>query len=234
MISLFEVVRDDSNLGSGYIDATHKWGLPGVICSQCNSTWGAVGSEYPSVDLSGLSNENAYRKARAVPFDEFERLRQPILRMLPEGSKLIPGTQFGPLLGEAKGKFKDFAWINLWTLLIRSEVRTALETRVSNLICVRPQLSWKGVETDLLELQLDPHGHLVSPSTSQPSCEACGRDPNSLPKQIIVTRSSIPDNVDLFRARNFNTVLLATSRFVNAVRDLNLVGVRFNEVIVSD
>jgi Protein of unknown function (Gmx_para_CXXCG) len=50
----------------------------------------------------------------------------------------------------------------------------------------------------------------------------------------VIAKSSIPDDLHLFRARNFTTLVLATDRFVKAVQDLELVGLRFEEASVSD
>jgi uncharacterized double-CXXCG motif protein len=173
-MSLFEVLWDDKKLDSGYIEATHKWGLPGVSCPGCRDTWGAVGSEYPAVDLSFLSNESDYRVNRPVSLNEFKALRAPLVRLVPESAPLGPGTQFGPLVGKAKGKFNDFASVNLWTLLIRSELKAKLETRMKMPPTVRPELTWLGDPTDLLELQLEQHGNIKYADPFEFSCQACG------------------------------------------------------------
>ena len=234
---LFEVLRDDPNLGTGSIDATHKWCLPGVVCPHCGSTWGNVGLEYPTVDLSSLPNEKAYRPG-PVPLHEFTELREPVVRLMGRSALLLPGTQFGPLLGNAKGRFAaDFAWVNLWTVLATAESLAWLKERVPNLSAVRPELKFAGPDQPtLLELQLEPHGELIlSPlSSGADPCSVCGWDPRPLPEKIVIDRSSITENYHLFRARNFNTLVLATDRFVKAVQDLGLVGLRFKEVTISD
>lgn len=235
---LFTVLRDDANLGTGAIDATHKWFLPGVICLACKSTWGNVGLEYPSVDLSSLDNERAYQAPRPVAWSKFESLREPVARLMGPDALLLPGTHFGQLVGKAKGRFTaDFAWVNLWTLLATAESFSYLKDRFPNLKGVTPELTFTGPDRPtLLELELEPQGEVVLPPQSNGAgvCETCGRDPSSLPDRIVIAKSSIPQDLHLFRARNFTTVLLATERFVKAVQDLGFVGLNFEEVTVSD
>ena len=235
-MQLFAVLRDDPNLGTGTVDAAHKWCLPGVICTRCGSTWATVGLEYPAVDLSSLPNEQTYRRPWPVPFNEFVRLCRQVAELMEREALLRPGADIGPLVGKRKGRFvADFAWVNLWTLLATKESLAWLEERVPNLIGVSPTLTFRGDEPPtLLDLQLEPQGELILPPVRNGAypCDECGRDPRSLPEQIVIAKSSIPKNLHLFRARNFTTVVLATDRFVKAVRDLGLVGLRFELVSV--
>ena len=49
------------------IEATHEWGLPGVICPVCGNTWSNDGLAHPLISLSDLPLERDYRIPRAVP-----------------------------------------------------------------------------------------------------------------------------------------------------------------------
>lgn len=235
-MELFEVLRDDANLGTGRLDASHKWSLPGVICPHCNATWGSAGLEYPVVDLSSLPGERAYRDTGAVPLNEFIRLRNDVASLMEPDALLLPGTQFGPLVGKGAGRFAaDFVWLTLWTLLITKEGFAWLTERVPNLKGVSPRLTFAGERPTLLELYLEPLGELVllPADDDEDPCDACGRNPTPLPDEIVVVKSSIPTNQHIFRGRNFNTVLLATDRFVKAVEDLGLVGLVFKQVRIA-
>jgi uncharacterized double-CXXCG motif protein len=169
---------------------------------------------------------------------EFTELCEPLVGLMGRTALLLPGTQFGPLLGNARGRFAaDFAWVNLWTVLATAESLVWLSERVPNLSGVTPELRFAGPDQPtLLELQLEPHGELIlSPARHDADpCNVCGWDPRPLPEKIVIDRSSISENYHLFRARNFNTLVLATDRFVKSVEDLGLVGLRFKEVTVSD
>ena len=43
----FEVEEDRASGYSGVVNAAHKWGLPGIICPACKSTWGTNSRAYP-------------------------------------------------------------------------------------------------------------------------------------------------------------------------------------------
>lgn len=238
MDRLFEVKTDVAKWGKLYdyiIHDEHKWGLPGVKCSMCGATWGNVGLAYPSIDLSALSNEKRYRNVWPVPLEELEELRRPIRQLVGDEIYLPPGTDFGSLVGSAKGNFGDFAWVNSWTLLIRREVLQALKSSgVSMPIGVPAQLRFaKRNQPEFLELQIEPYAMLVFPPSTPQPCPACDRLGISLPEQIIVEEPSIPTDVDLFRARNFTTIILATERFMEATQSLKLTDISFQEVLVS-
>lgn len=117
MSMLFEILPD-SAWDAGTIVASHKWGLPGLNCTDC-STWSQIGIHYPSVDLSSLPRESEYRRLWPVSVEEFEARRSAVEPVVPKDAMLLPGTEFGPLIGEAKGDFGDFAWRDSWTLLAR-------------------------------------------------------------------------------------------------------------------
>src|SRR5947209_1120664 len=127
MSDLYEIVPDDSY--HHYIEARHRWGLPGVRCEACGATWGNVGVAYPAVDLSGLPNSRPYTKRWPVPWTEFVSLRAVVLSLLPPGAIVPPGTGLGPLIGRANGTFPDVAWQHPWTMLIRSEALARLREK---------------------------------------------------------------------------------------------------------
>lgn len=233
---LFEVLPD-VRWRRGEIDATHKWGLPGLTCATCGATWSAVGLAYPSVDLSALPSEKRYRDRWPVTLGELDELRHPIIPLMPDGSIPPPGTHFGPLVGKTKGTFGDFAWLNPWTLLIRSEALERLCYADMHMpIGVRPALTYSEKDPpDLLELQIEPKAKTALgslPPNAVPQCRSCGRQALTLPEYIVIEQSSIPQNLDLFRGQDFTTLIFATERFAEAVQNLKLTGMVFREVDV--
>jgi uncharacterized double-CXXCG motif protein len=234
---LFRVKTDDNKLGKIYdyeIYDERKWGLPGVKCPMCGATWSNTGLAYPAIDLSSLSNEKRYRNVWPVSLEELEELRRPIRQLAGDEIYLPPGTGFGPLIGPAKGNFGDFAWVGSWTLLIRKTALQGLKSAgVSMPVGIPTQLRFaKGNQPEFLELQIEPYAMLVFPPSTPQPCPACERLGIRLPEQIIVEKSSIPD-VDLFRARNFTTIILAKERFMKATKDLKLTDISFQEVVVQ-
>lgn len=63
-----------------------------------------------------------------------------------------------------------------------------------------------------------------------PKCSTSGHVRWELPKQIVIQESSIPSDVDIFRERVATALILATDRFVQAVKQLELTGLELNQV----
>jgi uncharacterized double-CXXCG motif protein len=238
MIKIFEVRSDDDAWGKQFdynIIASHKWGLPGVTCPLCRQSWTSVGLAYPSVDLSQLSNDKAYREFNNVPLEVYEELKSAILPLIPKGSILEPGTDFGPLIGAAKGNFSDFIWVTPWALLTQPRVLDQLHERGVKMPKAVPAiLKLKGKETrEFLELEIEAHTNIAASayrSKIPAPCAACGRQGLKRPMKIVIEGSSVPGHVDIFRGRNFPTLLLSTERFAEAVKDLRLSNILFQPV----
>jgi uncharacterized double-CXXCG motif protein len=105
MTKFYRVRADQASRHTGNINAAHQWGLPGVHCPACGVTWSNGTDAYPSVDLSELPNRHEYEEPRPEPFDEFARLREQVRPLVPPGTPLGPGSDFGPLVGTASGSF---------------------------------------------------------------------------------------------------------------------------------
>jgi uncharacterized double-CXXCG motif protein len=106
---------------SGTYSASRSWYLPGVHCPECDSSWGGRSDAYPSVDLSVLSDPAKYSARLEEDYAEFERLREQVRPLVPSGVSLWPGTEFGPLVGAAKGEFGSLVMCYPWALLRRRE-----------------------------------------------------------------------------------------------------------------
>lgn len=215
------------------IDATSKWGLPGVKCPACGSTWGTTGIEYPTVDISNESFANEYTRYWPVSLEELEALRARIRSRFPAGVPLPPGTQFGTLTGTASGTFPDFVWLSPWSLLIRRDAYAQLRAKnVRMPAAVPPEL--KSHVNDLLVLEILPLVSLAENSflPGDEPCKSCGREGRKVDVPVI-SRDSIPAEVDMFRPRNFPTYILGTERFKQAVDELELKGMVFQELALA-
>lgn len=232
---LFETQpSDEKEFDNSIINASHAWGLPGVICTACGNTWSDVGLAYPLVSLSGLPSKKGYETSRAVPLKEFEFLRDGLLSAIPAGTLILPGTEFGPLVGKVSGTFGDFAWLNPWTPLITIEAYQQLKNAGVRLPkgANHRLVFGKRRPNPLVELQIEPFASLESRNRVVP-CVACGYVFTRLPSPIVIKRSTVPDFVDVFRAKDFTTLILATENFVNATNDLGLTGIKFRQMAVS-
>ena len=228
---LFEIRPDDS---SDYVvEANHRWGLPGVKCDACGATWSNVGVAYPAVDLSALPNANRYTNFRPVPWNEFEQLRAPILELLPKGAIAPPGTEFGPLVGRVRGALPDLVWRDTWTLLSRPDVLSRLSREGLEVPRgVKAELEG-GPQRDLIELQLEPRATLAAcclPLGVPAACSVCGRRGIKRPRELVVERSSVPENLDFFRLSDLTTAILASEKAVKTLTELRLTGFHIAEV----
>lgn len=234
-------IRPDEKQWSRYeIDGSHKWGLPGVQCLTCGNTWTSVGLSYPSTDLSSLPTSERYFKKGAVSVEAMEELRRPLRAIMPPDALLKPGSTFGPLSGKAYGQIGDVAFCGSWTLLMRKEaLRTLQRAGVQGLVGVPANLKWtRGtVPIELLELNIEPHGLLAPsllPPEGVPTCSVCGYRKLKAPTQMVLTHSSLPKGIDIFRGRDFTTHIFATDRFVEAVQKFKLTGILCEEVGITE
>jgi len=220
---------------NGRIDATHRWGLPGVRCPACGAAWGDTAIAYPSVDLTPLPNRAEYEEPRAEPVEEFERLRERVRPRVPPGAPLRPGTRLGPMTGKAQGEFGAFVWPTWEALLVRRKALERLQSEgVRGLKGCRTELRFRQKNPpELLELELWPRGRLHEQCLPPrpPACKRCGRDGFRRPEHPVLEAKSLPEDVDVLRLENFETMLVCSARFMDAVTHLHLsAGLEFNEL----
>lgn len=228
--------RFTGNLGN----AKHKWGLPGVEpCVACRAGGGIIGLQYPCVDLSALPTSELEKLSDSwpVPFEEFLRLRELVRPFAPTGALLEPGTRLGPLEGPATGHFGQLFMQNPWSLYVRREALERLQDAgVRGLkgcpLSVRFRVKRP---PELRELELELHGRFhpdCLPPDRKPPCVKCGNESLTLPERFWLDVSSLPSDLDVFRFLAAPGFIIATERFVEAVRYLELDGVIFQELEV--
>lgn len=229
----FSIEEDKSSAYTGYINGTHKWGLPGILgCPGCKASWSGGGKSYPSVDLTPIASLADFEEPRAEPIEEYERLRELVRPLLPPGASVEPGTELGPLVGKAQGRFGPLVTLNPWVLLMQREPLETLQTEgVRGLKGCPTQLRFRQRNSpELLEIEILPLSRLHTdclPPGRKPPCQRCGRRGLTLPKDRLLDASTIPTHLDLFRLEDFSTVIVCTERFVEACRHLGLDGVSF-------
>ncbi|MCY1075122.1 SitI6 family double-CXXCG motif immunity protein [Archangium lansingense] len=229
----FRIEEDRAAGYTGYIDGTHKWGLPGIICPVCKATWSSISTAYPSVDLTPVESLADFEKARPEPADEYERLCELVRPLLPPGAVLEPGTSFGPIVGKAQGRFGQFVSPVPWILLVQREALEKLQAEgLRGLKGCRTDLRFRQrASPELLELELLPVGKVhpdCLPPTRKPPCARCGQNRIPLPDKLLLDASTLPNHLDLFRLEDYSTELICTERFVDACKRLGLGGVVFH------
>ncbi|MCY1017986.1 double-CXXCG motif protein [Pyxidicoccus sp. MSG2] len=202
--------------------ARRRWSLPGLeTCPGCRATWSG-GLAYPAVDLSELKEARELRKHRPAPFEEFSRLRELVRPYCPPGALLEPGTAFGPLEGSTRGKWGPLT-LEMDDLLVREDaLQVLLELR--GIVPVWPHFR-RPPSLRVAELQVLPRGRLhpdcLPPERSDP-CAVCGRDDWHLPTHRWLDPTSLPDDLDVFRLEDAQTVVVVTERFADALSRLEL------------
>ncbi|HVG59197.1 MAG TPA: double-CXXCG motif protein [Hyalangium sp.] len=220
----FDVRGLRDSLHTGDVDGTRRWMLPGVRCPRCKAVWGTAGLIYPSVDLSQHPERKNLEEARLEEdFIEFERLRESVRHLIP-GQVLLPGTGFGSFQGSAQGRFGPLVFPTSWIMMVRREALEQLQAEgLQGLKGCRVDLRFRQKKNppELVELELLPlallHEDCIPPENREP-CPRCGRWGFSLPGQPILKASTLPKGVDLFRLADLPTIIVATERFVEAVR----------------
>ncbi|MCP3097494.1 double-CXXCG motif protein [Myxococcus sp. K15C18031901] len=237
MRRFFWVDEDDAVVAryGGWVEAAHRWGLPGLKgCPTCLLTWSSTGHDYPGIDLSLIPEHHEFERARPEPFPEFSRLRELVRPLAPPNAWLPPGTGFGPLEGKSAGRLPDFIWMTSVLLAHQEALERLQATGVRGMTGHPTAVKFRQKPAPALrEVQLEHRGALhpdCIPVETPPPCPTCGRHGFSRPDEPVLAAAILPTELDLFRLGNFATMLIATERFVDAVRALELEGLTFREL----
>ncbi|NTX39533.1 hypothetical protein HUA78_34365 [Myxococcus sp. CA033] len=201
---------------SAALRATRKWSLPGVEdCPGCRETWSGT-LAYPAVDLSGVDWARRLEEPRPAQWGEVVELRELVRPLCPPGALLEPGTEFGPAMGTALGRWGPVTLTDPWTVWVRTD---ALEY-LSGLRGITPaRHELRRTVTELLELQIPARGRLAPeclPATVEAPCGVCGRAGWRLPQRYWLDSAQVPD-LDLWRLEDAPTVVCASERFAHAL-----------------
>ncbi|WP_309892459.1 double-CXXCG motif protein [Archangium sp.] len=228
------IIEEDKSLGyTGFVNAAPKWGLPGVKdCPACKATWADISKAYPSVDLTPVAALARFERPGAKPIEEYERMRELVRPLLPPGAVVEPGSCFGPLVGNAQGRFGQFVSYYSQVLLVRHEALEKLQAEgLRGLKGCRMEVRFRQRHSpELLELELLPVGRLHSkclPPNREPPCPRCDREGLTLPKQPVLDAATLPPHLDLFRLLDMSTLVICTERFAQACQRLGLDGIVF-------
>ncbi|NTX08736.1 MULTISPECIES: double-CXXCG motif protein [Myxococcus] len=194
---------------TGAYDLGREWVLPGVECPTCKTAWGGGGYDYPTVDLSELPQRRDFEQPRCVPWDQFVRLRERVLPLVPPGAIVKPGTGFGALTGRARGKFPPVVIHVPWMLLMEPAVVARLKG-LTGFIPVATRFKARPGMRDLVELEVRPGGSISGAAAHEP-CSTCGRTGFVLPPFGQLRLSEVP-TVDF--ARSGASVVVVSERVV--------------------
>lgn len=212
------------------VRGSHRWILPPLSCSACGATWSSTGEAYPTVEVGDLATRYPTSAIHPLDNEEFGEVRRQLRPLVPENAALRPGAEFGAFSGTARGKFYDFVWNERWTMFLTDDAREALETKGVQLPPGRaPDL--KAMPRTALPSMTEPeavplldlaHEGLENPDAVP--CSECGRVPSGFRAFLMREDTTLPEGVDLCRARNNAAVYVVSQRFVEAAAALELTG----------
>lgn len=250
----YEIKPDEDGWPGAFgIEASHRWGLPGISCSQCGFVGGWVGLEFPALSLPAGLEPGPYLEAWPVTPERLAELRVPLVRAWGENVPLQPGLKFGPLVGKASGKAGDVAWAGVSTMLMSaSAVEQLMRMGVLSATTVPAALKWRSkAALDYFELQIVPGLRLATPyltrwGVARP-CSVCGAEPEpELPDRAsrlayaewenepILDAASLPaGDWDLLRIVGAEATIAASERFRSAVIGLGLTNITFREIRIE-
>ncbi|MCE9670756.1 double-CXXCG motif protein [Myxococcus stipitatus] len=210
------------------------WRLPGTECPSCEAGGATIALNYPSVDLSELSEEREYRRPRFAPWDEYVRLRDRALPLMPQGAVVRPGTAMGPLAGRLRGLPPPVAMDAPWNLFAQPEgVERLLGAGLRGIKPVPTALKVGRDVPPSLELELQVGGDYAPecrpPLVGEP-CPMCGTQRRGLaPYRWWLDPAALPET-DVFRFRHNPACTIASERFVEVLRSMGDTGIRATEI----
>lgn len=236
----FEALPDDDRYEGNYlIDATHKWSMPGVACPVCKFTGSVLGIAYPNFRLPPEIDTKPYEVAWPVTPARIRELTIPFQVLQAQGLPVLAGTEFGPLIGKASGKFGDVTWLNEWTPLVSEEGLAGLSRHgISGLKVVAPEIELrsKNRKFEHLELSIDPLVHAYAPNAER-RCEECGIPLDSEaetlePYRPVILENTFPKGLHLARVIESPAYIVASEEFVYGTTELGLTDIKFEELEV--
>ncbi|WP_248545982.1 SitI6 family double-CXXCG motif immunity protein [Myxococcus fulvus] len=218
------------------ISAKRRWGLPGTECPACEAGGGTLGLTYPSVDLAPLPEEREYRRARSVPWDEYVRLRDRILPLMPPLAVVEPGIDLGPLEGSVRGHPSLIAMDETRNLFVQPEGAERL--LAAGLRGIKPEPTALKVQRGappLLELELVVSGGYSAdcqPERVGAPCPVCGTQRwGLLPYYWGLDPESVPD-ADVFRFWHHPGRIIVSEHFAEVLHGMGNTGLQVTELPV--
>jgi hypothetical protein len=184
--------------------------------------------------------------------EKLEALRKPIKKFFPNDVQLLPGIEFGTIVGRALAKTGDFAWARKWTPLISETALRALESKLGEIKAVPAEIKFRGkFNAQYFALHVEARAKIHESCIVQTGevCSACGRrigreftwsektDARRITEQLKkcleqmkIDRGSIPNDVHIFRIMEFGTFIIVTEEFKNAITSLALSDIQFSKI----
>lgn len=216
------------------IDATHAYKLPGLRCPNCG-IWSTIGVQYPTANAELFLHDPELPQALSpISIERFKDVSERIRMRIDSSLLIVPGAEFGPLRGRAKGTFPDFTWPTPWETLVRESVWLKLRQQGLELAGAPAELfSAKSCHEPLVELEVLPTARLL-PDLVPPRCDLCGRLGLKVPDRILLDFKSFDASIPLQRIIELPTILVANKALKDACVQMRCRGIAFKPLIAQE
>ena len=245
-MNLFKVVRRPrlADQASG----TYTWILPGVNCDVCKKPVGQP-SGYPNLDIRGKLDEDPYTlrypgdpkgPRGRVSWAEYERLKEPLQKLLGTDKPLFPGVGFGTFRGSVVHTEKrDFVWVWLEDLLPREstyEQLTQAGLKIATGPAIMKDRKTREVREDyrrIVDLPIVPCMAIQTLEFTSESrdCPKCGLVIVKRPERLFLKKDAIPRDVHLFTPEETGSII-ASEEFATTVTKLKMSNIAFEPVAI--
>ena len=223
----------------------YTWRLPAVRCGTCNRHIGERFG-YASLDISSKLDEEPYtlrqpgdpRGPRGLASrTEFDRLKDPIQKLLGEEKPLLPGVGFGPFRGTVRHSEKrDFVWVLLQVLLLKESTLEQLKQaglRITTGPAIIEDSKTSKISPDyqrIAELEIVSCMAIQTLEfTESRSCAECGLSVIKRPERVFLKRSALPERLPLFFVEETASIV-ASDEFATTVKKLKFNNIAFEPI----
>ncbi len=201
-------------------DAASKWSIPFSQCPDCGWSDSGIHFSYPTVDVGkiGVASILDYDGEEfEVSWDEFSRRKREILGKSGKSIPIFPGTSFGPLKGRVVEPYNELISGDNTTLEIREDAANLLREHgmLTGVELVACELRGKAYKEKVYSVEVFSNAE-VSSQLIPEICRTCGGV--DFEGDLVISRASIPEGVDLFRVGYGMGCIVVSERFVDFVQ----------------
>lgn len=221
-MKLFRLSKGASYNGSVKgLDGEHPLFLPGVHCPCCLSSWGTVGSIYPTI-LPSVFDKTFKFNSDVVPFEEFIELAARVQPLIGFHRPICPGTQLGPFAGKSRRPLGLWEWPTPWYIIMHVSL-------VEQLVDVIPRYFFQPIDmairrslsSEYYELEVVASCRLVS-DLLPPQCSVCGRFNARVPDFIAIDGSSYNPAVPIQRVIERPPAIIVNEELADKLNSLRI------------
>ena len=228
----YVAMPDDAGWGKDneyLISAAHARMLPGLVCG-VHGVWATTGLNYPTVDIELIDSRIGRLPADPISVDDYRALVARITPITGPERPLGPGANLGPLVGTARGLLGDFAWVNPWTMLVRSSTCQELVSSGFLVQGAEARISFEDGPTEPL-IELEALCKLTLANLQHRDlCSICGRLSFVKPKTMVIEAASYDSAKPLHRIVELPTYIVVNDDLAEFIRTRNFSNITLTQI----